>query len=195
MRSTGLQVIVRGAGTSSGAHDAAAVCIFESYTPRSSPAFDPTAASQSVHGIARMIQVGDQTVLDLVLRSDRLDDASPRRRYVAHIARSGDISEGAASTGAVLRELGTLDLDKAGGAASLFVEVEGLVLSEVVGRSMVVSALEDEQEQPSAGTGILAGVIARSAGAWGSGGSSNDKTVCSCSGQTMWEEARLSANL
>jgi copper chaperone for superoxide dismutase len=31
----------------------------------------------------------------------------------------------------------------------------------------------------------LVGVIARSAGVW-----DNDKTVCSCSGKTLWEERK-----
>ncbi|KAJ2846786.1 copper chaperone [Coemansia brasiliensis] len=36
------------------------------------------------------------------------------------------------------------------------------------------------------GPGILAGVIARSAGLF-----ENDKQVCACSGNTLWTEARL----
>ena len=55
---------------------------------------------------------------------------------------------------------------------------------------MVIAPLEEkpaENEKAQAmrlGPGILAGVIARSAGAW-----TNDKTVCSCSGKTQWQEA------
>ena len=43
----------------------------------------------------------------------------------------------------------------------------------------------EAQRAMKLGPGILAGVIARSAGAW-----TNDKTVCTCSGKTQWEEAK-----
>ena len=48
-------------------------------------------------------------------------------------------------------------------------------------------AVTDKAQALKLGPGILAGVIARSAGTW-----SNDKSVCTCSGQTQWEEARSS---
>ena len=47
--------------------------------------------------------------------------------------------------------------------------------------------VSDKAQAMKLGPGILAGVIARSAGTW-----SNDKSVCTCSGQTQWEEARTS---
>jgi copper chaperone for superoxide dismutase len=55
---------------------------------------------------------------------------------------------------------------------------------ELIGRGMVVSAQHEGDgkfEQNDENT--LVGVIARSAGVW-----ENDKTVCSCSGKTLWEE-------
>lgn len=55
---------------------------------------------------------------------------------------------------------------------------------EVLGRSMVISrSLEGTQQEADPDT--LVGVIARSAGVW-----DNDKTVCSCSGKTLWEERK-----
>lgn len=48
-------------------------------------------------------------------------------------------------------------------------------------------AASDKAQALKLGPGILAGVIARSAGTW-----SNDKSVCTCSGKTVWEEARES---
>ena len=38
----------------------------------------------------------------------------------------------------------------------------------------------------NSGPGLIAGIIARSAGAF-----ENMKKVCSCSGKTLWEEARI----
>jgi copper chaperone for superoxide dismutase len=53
---------------------------------------------------------------------------------------------------------------------------------EMIGRSMVVSKnKEGPFRKDDADT--LVGVIARSAGVW-----ENDKTVCSCSGKSVWQE-------
>jgi copper chaperone for superoxide dismutase len=52
----------------------------------------------------------------------------------------------------------------------------------MIGRSIVVAKQQDaafSKNDPD----TLVGVVARSAGAW-----ENDKTVCSCSGKTVWEE-------
>ena len=51
----------------------------------------------------------------------------------------------------------------------------------MIGRSIVVSRKTEQFDKEDPDT--LVGVIARSAGVW-----DNDKTVCSCSGKTVWEE-------
>ena len=53
----------------------------------------------------------------------------------------------------------------------------------MVGRSIVVSRKTEGFEKEDQDT--LVGVVARSAGVW-----DNDKTVCSCSGKTVWEERK-----
>lgn len=98
-------------------------------------------------------------------------------KYNVYIASTGDMVDPPRTMGKPLLSLGQVVPDK-DGYGDLFKEVSG-ELWEWVGRGCVVQADEG-------GTGkIFAGVVARSAGAWG-----NDKTVCACSGRTMWEEAR-----
>jgi len=182
-------VIVRGTGTADGQHDAAAVCIFESHTPNHER--QSQAPSLNVHGIARLVQVGDTIILDLSVRYDKFRGSN----QIAYIAQTGDISEGAQSTGGVLRTLGQIDMsgdDK--GSGDLFIELKGFKLWEVIGRAIVIAPIIESGSSPKLGKGLLAGVIARSAGAWGTS-SANDKTVCSCSGLTMWEEAKLQSDL
>lgn len=78
----------------------------------------------------------------------------------------------------------------------MFLACEGLAVWEVVGRAMVVTRQEESSGGPEAGAdgnvkgnglindeNTLVGVIARSAGVW-----DNDKTVCSCTGRTLWQE-------
>lgn len=119
--------------------------------------------------------------------------------YYATVRVNGDISQGAASTGSIwdgLRsawrpegvrprgELGQLEVGRDGKGSVLLAREVGV--SEIIGRAMVVS-----KEKPEAGTrtfrdddrATVVGVIARSAGVW-----DNDKTVCSCSGKSVWEE-------
>lgn len=60
------------------------------------------------------------------------------------------------------------------GMGSAFLEKD-VRIWEVIGRGMVVT--------PREGGDSVVGVIARSAGVW-----DNEKTVCSCSGKTVWEE-------
>ena len=227
MKADGRQVIVRGTGTAEGTdQDAAAVCIFESHTPIKA---QMEGGKQDVHGIARMVQVGNTTLLDLTIKHDDLAtiastssssvlqastdivkpvDKHPRidrkisslssssasltstsssypsttspsssilqqlpTSYAVYIARSGDISSGASSTGGVHRELGIVKLRERDGYGDLFTEITGLQVWEVIGRAMVIAplekdGLEERQHAMKLGPGILAGVIARSAGAW-----------------------------
>lgn len=149
--------------------------------------------------------------------------------YDVYVARTGDVTAPPASTGAVHLPLATVTPDPATGYADAFVELP-IGLWDIVGRAMVVEPsdsvqkrqrLAEAQSRVSAAEeqvknvigakgrlGILAGVIARSAGAWGNevcifvlrcchefpyltNLSPLQKTVCACSGKTMWEEGRI----
>lgn len=137
-----------------------------------------------------MVQVAPTiTIIDLTIRG-----LSPGS-YHATVRETGDISQGAVSTGGIWEGLkatqgsapargvfGTIEVSK-GGIGAIFTD-KPIQVWEMIGRSIVVSKKQDgkfEREDPD----TLVGVIARSAGVW-----DNDKTVCSCSGKTVWEERK-----
>jgi copper chaperone for superoxide dismutase len=139
-----------------------------------------------------MVQVAsNMTIIDLSIRG-----LSPGK-YYATVREAGDISRGAESTGSVWESAqakregfasrargiwGTLDIGK-GGMGSVFLD-KPIQVWELIGRGIVVSRREDgpfDKEDVD----TLVGVVARSAGVW-----ENDKTVCSCSGKTVWEERK-----
>ena len=146
-----------------------------------------------------MVQVSPAaTLIDLTLRG-----VSPGT-YRATIRASGDLSAGASSTGPVWSgtDMGGAALDEAGeprgvlatfevgtdGRAAVFLD-KGLQVWEVIGRGMVVTR---QEEKVCRGGSVwqddedtVVGGIARSAGMW-----DNDKTVCSCTGKTLWEERK-----
>ncbi len=135
-----------------------------------------------------MVQVASNlTITDLSVRG-----LSPGT-YLATIRERGDMSAGPESTGPIWEASSARDADtsprgllgkmevKKGGSVTMFTD-RPMEVWEVIGRSIVVSKVDDgPMDKDDADT--LAGVIARSAGAW-----ENDKTVCSCSGKTVWEE-------
>lgn len=159
----------------------AAVCILETHS---------TKISDKVMGLARMVQVSDSlTVIDLTIRG-----LSPGK-YWATIRQTGDISGGAISTGGLWTDekdgslkprgvLGTIQIGQ-NGMGSVFVD-KPIKIWEMIGRGMVVSRQHEGNEKfEKNDENTLVGVIARSAGVW-----DNDKTVCSCSGKTLWEERK-----
>lgn len=176
IESTGRDAILRGSGRS----NSAGVCILETHANVKDP----------VKGLARMVEVGPNlTLIDLTIKG-----LTPGT-YHATIRERGDISQGAVSTGGIWEALksaagfkkarGSFGEIKVGkdGRGNAFLD-KPFSIWEVIGRSMVVSKqAEGPFTQDDADT--LVGVIARSAGVW-----DNDKTVCSCSGKTVWEERK-----
>ncbi|CAI6340343.1 unnamed protein product [Periconia digitata] len=175
IQATGRDAILRGSGNS----NSAAVCILESHAPH---------VEDKVRGLARMVQVGPNlTVIDLTIRG-----LSPGT-YHATVRERGDISEGPESTGGIWEAVkakqegkpcrgvfGTVEVSK-GGMGAVFLD-KPIQIWEMIGRSIVIAKQQDGKlDKNDADT--LVGVIARSAGVW-----ENDKTVCSCSGKTVWEE-------
>ncbi|KAK8171011.1 superoxide dismutase copper chaperone-like protein [Phyllosticta citrichinensis] len=180
IQDTGRDAILRG----SGAANSAAVCILESHSP---------TVENKVRGLARMVQVApNMTIIDLSLRG-----ISPGT-YYATVRERGDISEGPESTGPIWEAVKaksegkpvtaargvfeTVEVSQ-GGAGTIFLD-KPIQIWEMIGRSIVVAKQQDgklDKNDPD----TLVGVIARSAGVW-----DNDKTVCSCSGKTVWEERK-----
>lgn len=137
-----------------------------------------------------MVQVSaNLTVVDLTIRG-----LSPGT-YWTTVREAGDISRGAISTGGVWRGtevagvqprgvFGTVDVGP-DGMGSVFLE-RPIQIWELIGRGMVLSRQHDGGRAfEKNDNDTLVGVIARSAGVW-----DNNKTVCSCSGKTIWEERK-----
>ncbi|KAK4495998.1 hypothetical protein PRZ48_013266 [Zasmidium cellare] len=176
IQSTGRDAILRGSGKA----EAAAVCILETHA---------SSVKDNVRGLIRMVQVSPtMTILDMTLRG-----VSPGT-YNVTVRETGDISQGAVSTGGIWDAItarqekrsvkgvfGTIEVGKSG-LGTVFID-KPIQIWEMIGRSIVVSRKQEafDKEDPD----TLVGVIARSAGVW-----DNDKTVCSCSGKTVWEERK-----
>ncbi|KAL1967053.1 hypothetical protein VTN77DRAFT_3577 [Rasamsonia byssochlamydoides] len=178
IQGTGRDAILRGSGTS----NSAAVCILETHSE---------TVPNKIRGLARMVQVSsNMTLVDLTING-----LSPGR-YWATVRETGDISEGASSTGGIWEALktkvlgreeprgvfGTVDVDKKG-KGNVFLD-QPVAVWEMIGRSMVVSKNKEgpfRKDDPD----TIVGVIARSAGVW-----DNEKMVCSCSGKNVWEERK-----
>lgn len=189
----------------------AAVSILETFdlvntTQSSTPTTinkDAGSPPREVRGLARMVEVSPNvTLVDLTIRG-----VAPGT-YRATIREYGDLKDGVTSAGPVWKghstaqtddlkaegvvrgEVGTLEVG-ADGRGAAFLD-RPLQIWEVIGHAFVVT----RQEEKGAGEGTgasglqndentVVGVIARSAGLW-----DNDKTVCSCTGKTLWEERK-----
>ena len=172
IQSTGRTAILRGTG----GPNTAAVCILETPWQRG----EAKGEGKTVRGLVRLIEVAEGvTMMDLVLTG-----MGPGR-YRASVRVGGDVSDGKRGVGDVFHglqndrqgETGEIVVDETG-RGSLVGEIRWSIW-EMVGRGFLVEneAASHREE------GQVLGVIARSAGVW-----ENDKTVCSCTGKTLWEE-------
>ncbi|KAG6007178.1 hypothetical protein E4U21_006281 [Claviceps maximensis] len=179
IQATGRDAILRG----SGASDSAAVSILETFTDRIETPGDHHE-DRNVRGLARIVQVSSgRSLVDLTVRG-----LLPGRYYTT-IREYGDLKDGARSTGAVWSGgekdakgiLGIVDVGE-DGRGSIFVD-RAFQIWEIIGHAMVLTQ-QDETAGPLINdANTVVGVVARSAGVW-----DNDKTVCSCTGKTLWEE-------
>lgn len=179
IQATGRDAIIRGTGRP----NSAAVCILES--------FDPKDIKQPVKGLARIVSVAAHDLfVELTV------NGLPKGTYYPSIRVSGNLSEGALSTGreylglapvkvetvsdvsTTINSLGAFVQDSEKLYAGLSFLHANANISDFIGRSLILSSTKD-----SVAPDALCGVIARSAGAW-----ENDKQVCSCLGKTVWQE-------
>jgi len=175
IQATGRDAILRGSGKS----NSAAVCILESHASH---------IGNKVRGLVRMVEVApSMTIVDLSIRG-----LTPGT-YHATVRESGDISQGPESVGDIWEAVQAEEQAKPSrgvfgkvevgedGVGAVFLD-RPIHIWEMIGRSIVVAGQQDgkfDRNDPD----TLVGVIARSAGVW-----DNDKTVCSCSGKTVWQE-------
>ncbi|PKS13302.1 hypothetical protein jhhlp_000073 [Lomentospora prolificans] len=184
IQSTGKDAILRG----SGASNSAAVSILESFHEASR---EPPTAKRNVRGLARMVQLSPtHTLVDLAVSGVSAGS------YRATIREYGDLKDGATSTGPVWGSasnvngasgdmarglLGTIEVDSDGQGSGFL--THPFQVWEVIGHAMVLTQQDDAAGPLKNDENTLTGIVARSAGIW-----ENDKTVCSCSGKTLWEE-------
>jgi len=144
-----------------------------------------------VRGLVRMVQVSPtETLVDLTVRG------VPPGTYRATIREYGNLQDGATSAGPVWSAqskedtgsprgvLGTVEIGP-NGYGNAFIN-RPFQVWEVIGHALVVSRQEESDGAPLRNEeDTVVGVIARSAGVW-----DNDKTVCSCTGKTLWQERK-----
>ncbi|PCD29242.1 hypothetical protein AU210_011781 [Fusarium oxysporum f. sp. radicis-cucumerinum] len=180
IQATGRDAILRGTGAS----NSAAVSILETFEDPVDGFYEEPR--RDVRGLARMVQVSSgRTLVDLTIRG-----VSPGT-YKASIRAYGDLKNGATSTGPVWTgddkkprgDLGTIEVGEDGRGAA-FID-HGFQIWEVIGHAMVLTRQEEKDEPLKNDKDTVVGIIARSAGMW-----DNDKTVCSCTGKTLWEERK-----
>ncbi|KAI8814338.1 superoxide dismutase [Cladochytrium replicatum] len=184
IRATGRSAIFRGASGADPASHPAAVCIFESFLGAKTVG---AWAQHDNRGVARLLQIDDENCLvDLTVDVDVPEEfAGSAVEFAVKVHELGDISEGAASTGDLFTLVGTLSAEpnseKGLRRVQFVTESTQLKVWEVLGRSLVIDLAAAAGS--SASQYSMCGVIARSAGLF-----ENTKKVCSCSGQTLWEE-------
>ena len=178
----------------------AAVSILETYYHRADAEVTPAGTpgeswvnERLVRGLVRMVQVSPtETLVDLTVRG------VPPGTYRATIREYGNLQDGASSAGAVWSAqskegaaaasprgvLGTVEIGP-NGYGNAFIN-RPFQVWEVIGHALVVSRHDESDGAPLRNEeDTVVGVIARSAGVW-----DNDKTVCSCTGKTLWQERK-----
>ncbi|KAJ1823101.1 copper chaperone [Coemansia sp. RSA 2599] len=194
IKDSGRSAVIRGTGSGVGGNIGAAVCIFEE---------GRALADSATRGLARFVQV-DENICFVDVTVSGISDGL----HGIAIHECGDLSRVPESCGAHWNpdnvehgdaltghrgDLGNLEIKDGRGEMSF--ETERFKVWEIIGRSMVVGANADDMGKGSgpgskadggSAPGILAGVVARSAGLF-----ENEKLVCACSGNTLWAEQRL----
>lgn len=170
LQNIGKDAIIRGTG----APNSAAVSILQSFSRRD--------REHTVKGLARIVAVEESRLMvDLTL-----SDIS-NGEYFPQIRSSGNLSEGPFSTGRIFHlfdpiELKLVQPNTDGTNLHQSFLRAPLKILDLIGRSFVLT-----KDKPDLSEDSICGVVARSAGAW-----ENNKTLCTCSGQTVWQE-RLDA--
>ncbi|OLY82446.1 Superoxide dismutase 1 copper chaperone [Smittium mucronatum] len=184
--SIGKTAIIRGAGTNgvqnTGDGLGAAVCILENYTKVGK------YPEGSTMGLIRLIQVQDDVCYMDVSISD-----VPSGDYIISPRQNGDLSNVPSSNGKEFKfghsqnesqKPIVVNINESG-AGKLWLDCIGWKIYEIIGRSILVSKI-NHSKVDYASSPILSGIVARSSGVF-----ENDKTVCSCSGKTLWEESKM----
>ncbi|XP_003978083.2 copper chaperone for superoxide dismutase isoform X1 [Takifugu rubripes] len=161
------------------------------------------AGAGNIQGVVRFLQLSDKACL-----IDGTIDGLDPGPHGLHVHTLGDLTQDCLSCGEhynpfgrqhggpgdAERHVGDLGNIIAGpdGRASFRLEDSQLKVWDVIGRSLVVDAGEDDlgrgghplsRETGNSGKRLVCGIIARSAGLF-----QNPKQICACDGVTLWEE-------
>lgn len=138
----------------------------------------------AVHGVVRFAQVSQNKGRI----EAQFDGLAPGGTHAWCVNQFGDLTRGAASTGAVFNpeleaepagDLGTLQANEAG-HAEYSAANEKLKVWDLIGRAVVI--YEPGATLGEEGKGLTAAVVARSAGI-----GENYKQLCTCDGTVIWE--------
>lgn len=194
LESTGCRAVLKGYG--GGIYKTAAVAMVGNECGR---------ADGNIKGVIRFLQLDNNTcVID-----GTIDGLEPGKHGI-HVYECGDISDGCESIGGHYNpqntthggpcdsaesrhagDLGNISANSEGRAVFRFTD-SVLKVSDVIGRSVAVTASEDDLgkgdnagslEDGNAGRKVACGIIARSAGLF-----ENTKRICACDGVTLWDE-------
>ncbi|XP_044744946.1 copper chaperone for superoxide dismutase-like [Coccinella septempunctata] len=170
LETSGRKVVVKGLGGTT-----AGVAVLE-------------AGEQKVKGVVRFVQLPNSCIVD-----GTVDGLEPGK-YQLSVHENGDISRGCESCGDTFnpvgkfmglegKQYGDLGVIEAGsnGRSTFRLENKIVHLPELIGRSLIISKPYTNGEKR-----IICGIIARSAGLF-----QNPKTICACSGASMWDEKNV----
>jgi len=142
------------------------------------------AGEETIKGVIRFVQATPE----ICIIDGTIDGLTPGDHSI-EVHECGDISKDCQSVGKIFiprgyagkRDYGQLGkiIAERNGRASFRIEDNILKLSDIIGRSFVVSS----QVEGVAHVPVSCGIIARSAGLF-----QNPKTICACDGTTIWDE-------
>lgn len=188
LETTGMKVRIRGYGNAGGENLGAAVVEFR---------------TEPVLGVLRLIQIAQ----DRLVIEGTVDGLSPGLHAV-HIHEYGDLRDNGANIGGHynpdrtphgspsnarehrhLGDLGNMEVD-ASGRGIIRLEDRYLNVWNLIGRAVSIKERADSFDPTSpdgdAGASVAIALVARSSGLF-----ENNKTLCLCSGKTLWEEEQL----
>uniref|UniRef100_A0A336LLL1 superoxide dismutase n=1 Tax=Culicoides sonorensis TaxID=179676 RepID=A0A336LLL1_CULSO len=132
----------------------------------------------ALNGVVRICSVSSEnkgSVIDGVV-----DGLEAHKKYRFNIHECGDLSNGCESVGNVFSQSSVeeklIEADN-NGRLSFRILDKFLNVSDLIGRSVVISKADDSEER------VGCGIIARSAGIF-----ENSKKICACDGVTIWSE-------
>ncbi|XP_035916791.1 copper chaperone for superoxide dismutase [Anopheles stephensi] len=135
--------------------------------------------ASNVRGVVRFCTVSSVAGQRGAVVDGTIDGLTPNGSYRLNVHECGDLSQGCSSVGEVYDSC-EISTDERGRATVRLVN-DRLDVSDLIGRSVVITRADN------AGERLSCGIIARSAGIY-----ENYKKICACDGVTIWDERNKS---